>query len=119
MAAPTKTAFKILTAAQWSAWRASGTFTGAAIDLTDGYIHLSTAQTAGETYARYFADSPDKLVVAEVDLAQLGDSVKWEASRGGELFPHVYGAIPVGAVVREWEEDVNAALFDRLVEDDL
>ncbi|OJD36878.1 dihydroorotate dehydrogenase [Diplodia corticola] len=120
------TAFKILTAAQWAAWQRAGAFSGAGIDLADGYIHLSTAATAGETYARYFADQhdPDSLVVVEVDLRRLGQQgtgagtgaeVKWEVSRGGALFPHVYGEIPVGAVGRRWEGgEVGRGLFEGL-----
>ncbi|KAH7048326.1 hypothetical protein B0J12DRAFT_111121 [Macrophomina phaseolina] len=119
MATPAATpsnAFKILTAAQWAEWQRTGAFAGASIDLTDGYIHLSSADTAGETYEKYFANSPDPLVVVEVDLRQLGESVKWEPSRGGALFPHVYGTIGKGAVVKVWEDDdVGKALFDELV----
>lgn len=90
-------AYKILTAGQWAAWRGRGEFTGAPIDLEDGYIHLSTADQVEETAARHFAGLSD-LVLAEVDLDLLGDSVHWEQSRGGQLFPHVYGTIPIDAV---------------------
>lgn len=101
--APSPTAFKILTAEQWASWQRSGTFAGASIDLTDGYIHLSAADTVKETFVKYFAGQ-EGLVVAEVDLGKLGDAVKWEASRGGALFPHVYGTgIPLSAVVKSWE----------------
>ncbi|KKY15211.1 hypothetical protein UCDDS831_g07752 [Diplodia seriata] len=108
------TAYKILTAPQWAGWQQHprGLFAGAGIDLADGYIHLSTASTAGETFDRYFADLSD-LVVVEVDLTQLGDAVvKWEESRGGALFPHVYGkgGIPLGAVKRRWEGGENFRL---------
>ncbi|KAK8253024.1 hypothetical protein HDK77DRAFT_168460 [Phyllosticta capitalensis] len=113
MATSSKVAFKILTAPQWAEWQRTQTFNGASIDLTDGYIHLSTAQQAGETYAKFFAGQTD-LVVAEVDLEKLGDTVKWEASRGGALFPHVYGSIPSSAVLRHWEK-VDEALFKELV----
>ncbi|KAL1643088.1 hypothetical protein SLS58_005057 [Diplodia intermedia] len=106
------TAYKILTAPQWAGWQqhAAGRFAGAGIDLADGYIHLSTASTAGETFDRYFSDQTD-LVVVEVDLTKLQgeegeDAVvlKWEESRGGALFPHVYGkaGIPLAAVKRRW-----------------
>jgi len=90
-------AYKILTREQWEQFRADGIFHGAPVDLTDGYIHLSArAQTAG-TAAKHFAGQDD-LVLAMIDLAALGETVKWEVSRGGELFPHVYGAIPLSAV---------------------
>ena len=90
-------AYKILTAGQWAAWRGRGEFTGAPIDLDDGYIHLSTAEQVEETAAKHFAGLSD-LVLAEVDLDLLGDMVHWEESRGGQLFPHVYGTIPIAAV---------------------
>ncbi len=94
---PVSKAYKILTAGQWAAWRGRGTFSGAPIDLDDGFIHLSTAEQVQETAARHFAGLSD-LVLAEVDLDLLGDSVHWEESRGGQLFPHVYGTIPIEAV---------------------
>ncbi|WP_454885969.1 DUF952 domain-containing protein [Sphingomonas oryzagri] len=91
-------AYKILTAGQWAGWQDKGEFTGAPIDIEDGYIHLSTADQVAETHARHFEGLHD-LVLAEVDLDQLDDdSVVWEPSRGGQLFPHVYGTIPLDAV---------------------
>lgn len=91
------TAFKILTADQWTAFEAAGTFTGAPIDIADGYIHMSTAEQLEETLARHFAGQ-DNLVIAEIDLAALGDTVRWEVSRGDQLFPHVFGVLPIRAV---------------------
>jgi uncharacterized protein (DUF952 family) len=90
-------AYKILTAGQWAGWQAKGEFTGAPIDIEDGYIHLSTAEQVTETAAKHFAGLSD-LVLAEVDLDALGDVVHWEPSRGGQLFPHIYGTIPLDAV---------------------
>ena len=90
-------AFKILTRDQWQQFRADGVFTGAPVDLADGYIHLSARDQVAETAAKHFAGQDD-LVLAMVDLPALGDSVKWEPSRGGALFPHVYGDIPMSAV---------------------
>lgn len=109
---PTK-AFKILGTPEWQAWQETGSFRGASIDLTDGYIHLSTAAQSKETFEKYFTGQTG-LVVAEVDLAQVADPVRWEASRGGALFPHVYGSIPRTAVSRVFE-DVSGALFDKLL----
>jgi uncharacterized protein (DUF952 family) len=90
-------AYKILTAGQWAAWRGRGEFSGAPIDLDDGFIHLSTAEQVAETHAKHFEGLHD-LVLAEVDLDLLGDMVRWEESRGGQLFPHVYGTISIEAV---------------------
>ncbi len=91
-------AFKILTADQWAAFEADGVFTGAPVDLADGYIHMSTAEQLDETLAKHFAGQAN-LTIAEVDLAALGDAVRWEESRGGALFPHIYGVLPMSAVV--------------------
>ena len=92
------TAFKILTAPQWAQFQAEGVFAGAPVDLADGYIHLSTADQCDETLAKHFAGQTG-LVIVEVDLAALGDAIKWEASRGGALFPHIYGMLPMAAVL--------------------
>ena len=91
------TAYKILTAPQWAAWQNAGAFAGAPVDIADGFIHLSAANQVAETRAKHFAGQSG-LVLAEIDLAALGDAVKWEISRGGALFPHVYGSIPLAAV---------------------
>lgn len=85
----TTIAFKVLTAAQWAVFAADSEFAGAPVDLADGYIHLSTAGQLDETIAKHFAAQP--VYVAEIDLASYGDAVRWEASRGGDLFPHIYG----------------------------
>jgi beta-hydroxylase len=99
-------AYKILTAGQWAAWQAAGRFTGAPIDIEDGYIHLSAADQVGETAEKYFAGLRE-LVLVEVDLTMLGEDVRWEPSRGGQLFPHVYGEIPLDAVTKASPIDVD------------
>jgi beta-hydroxylase len=91
-------AYKILTGAQWAQWRADGVFAGAPVDLADGYIHLSAADQVTETVNRHFAGQSD-LVLVHVDLAALGDLVRWEPSRGGALFPHVYGTMPLSVAI--------------------
>ena len=91
-------AYKVLTQGQMDALEADGSFAGAPVDLTDGYIHLSTAEQLTETVDKHFAGQDDLHVVA-VDLDALGDAVKWEESRGGQLFPHIYAALPLSAVV--------------------
>jgi uncharacterized protein (DUF952 family) len=94
----TQTAFKIFTADQWAQFQADGIFAGAPVDLADGYIHMSTADQTAETLAKHFAGQSG-LVIAEIDLSGFGDALKWEVSRGGALFPHVYGVLPIMAVV--------------------
>lgn len=99
-----RTAFKILTAAQWAQFEADGIFHGAPVDLADGYIHLSAADQVQGTLDKHFAGQ-EGLVIAEVDLEMLGDDVRWEVSRGGALFPHLYGSLPMSAVVRVQESN--------------
>lgn len=91
-------AYKVLTADQMAALERDGTFAGAPVDLADGYIHLSTAEQLEETVSKHFAGQLG-LHIAAVDLAALGEAVRWEPSRGGALFPHVYAALPLSAVI--------------------
>ncbi|MBB3910885.1 DUF952 domain-containing protein [Sphingomonas desiccabilis] len=105
-------AFKVLTAEQMATLEA-GSFAGAPIDQLDGYIHLSTAAQLTETVDKHFAGQTG-LWVAEVDLEALGDSVRWEPSRGGEDFPHLYGKLTLDTVVAysplEREQDGSVRL---------
>ncbi len=89
-------AYKILTAEQARVLE-TGMFAGAPVDLADGYIHLSTAAQVPETLSKHFAGQQN-LVIAAVDLTQFGDELRWEVSRGGALFPHLYAKLPRGAV---------------------
>jgi len=91
--------FKILPAPLWRAAQEADSFRGAGVDLADGYIHFSTAAQVAETARRHFAGQRDLLLVA-VDAAMLGDALRWEPSRGGDLFPHLYGALPLDAALR-------------------
>lgn len=84
------TAYKVLTAEQMATLETEESFAGAPIDLADGYIHLSTAEQLTETVDKHFAGQSD-LHVAAVDLGSFGAGLKWEESRGGQLFPHLYG----------------------------
>ena len=93
-----RVAYKVLTAGQFARWQAEGRFAGAPVDLADGFIHLSAADQLAETLEKHFAGQ-NGLVIAEIDLAVLGDLVRWEPSRGGALFPHVYGPMPIAAMI--------------------
>jgi uncharacterized protein (DUF952 family) len=84
--------YKIVDASAWEAAITAGTFVGAEIDLKDGYIHLSTAAQAAETARLHFAGREGLLLIA-IEAQDLGDALKWEPSRGGDLFPHLYGAL--------------------------
>lgn len=93
--------YKICPAPLWREAERAGAFRGALVDLADGFIHFSTADQAPETAAKHFGGQPDLLLVA-VDADQLGDALRWEPSRGGALFPHLYGTMPLQAVA--WVE---------------
>jgi uncharacterized protein (DUF952 family) len=80
---------KIFRAEEWAALREAGETEGAPIDIADGYIHFSTAEQAPETAAKHFAGK-DGLMLLGVDTDRLGEDLKWEVSRGGQLFPHLY-----------------------------
>ena len=89
--------YKITPQAPWREAEASGRFTGAPIDVADGFIHFSTAAQVRETAAKHFSGQTDLLLVA-IDGASLGDALKYEVSRGGALFPHLYGVLELKAV---------------------
>jgi uncharacterized protein (DUF952 family) len=93
------TIYKICPAPLWRAAEARGFFDGSPIDRQDGFIHFSTAAQAAETAARYFAGEADLLLIA-VDADKLGPGLHYEPSRGGDLFPHLYGKLDVAAVLR-------------------
>ncbi len=97
----TETIYKIVPAPFWNAVTAGGTFTGSPVDRRDGYIHFSTAAQVRETAARHFAGESGLLLVA-VSTAALGSSLRWESSRGGDLFPHLHADLPLAAV--QWVE---------------
>ncbi len=89
--------YKICPSALWREAERAGQFTGAPVDLADGYIHFSTAEQVRETAARHFAEAAD-LVLAGIDAEALGGALRYEPSRGGALFPHLYGRLPMSAV---------------------
>ena len=90
--------YKILTTAEWRSAAAAGWFEGSAADLADGYIHFSTGVQVEETVRRHFAGQKD-LVVLAVEADALGEALKWEPSRGGELFPHLYDLLDCALVI--------------------
>ncbi len=91
------TIYKLLRAGEWAAFRSTGKFAGSPDDLRDGYIHMSTAEQLAGTRAKYFGDQPDAVVLA-LDGDALGDALRWEPSRGGALFPHLYRSLDVSEV---------------------
>jgi len=93
------TIYKICTSVEWRDAERDGVYSGSAVDRRDGFIHFSTAEQAAETAAKHFADQRD-LVLVSVDAESLGDRLKWEPSRGGALFPHLYGGLELATVLK-------------------
>jgi uncharacterized protein (DUF952 family) len=91
------TIYKICERAQWRAAEAAGQYRGSSVDERDGFIHFSTAAQLTETASKHFARAADLMLVA-VDAAALDTQLRWERSRGGDLFPHLYAALPLRAV---------------------
>ena len=91
------TIYKICSSGAWRDAAQAGLFRGAGVDARDGFIHFSTAAQLAETAAKHFAGATDQVLVA-VDVAALGAALKWEPSRGGDLFPHLYAPLSLGAV---------------------
>lgn len=90
--------YKICSRTLWQDAEKAGIFSGAPIDAKDGYIHFSTASQATETAAKHFAGQDDLLLIA-VDDEKLGEALRYEPSRGGDLFPHLYGPLLLSAVL--------------------
>ncbi len=99
--------YKILRREEWLAAQTAGVFTGSGIDHRDGYIHFSTAIQAQETARLHFRGQAD-LVVLEVDADALGAALVWEASRGGALFPHLYGSLSALHISAVHDAPLNA-----------
>jgi uncharacterized protein (DUF952 family) len=99
--------YKILPRAEWIEAQDAGRFEGSGIDLVDGYIHLSTAAQAAETARLHFAGR-EGLVLLKLREEDLGRSLKWQPSRGGALFPHLYGALDPAQVRAAQPLELNA-----------
>ena len=92
--------YKICSNRLWQKAREAGQFTGAPIDIEDGFIHFSTAEQIRETAEKHFHGKTD-LQLLQIDVTDL--NIVWEASRGGQLFPHLYDVLPLSAVVKVWD----------------
>lgn len=104
------TIYKICGRAAWQAAERAGLYPGSEVDTRDGFIHFSTASQLAETASKHFANQCDLMLVA-VDGAALGAALKWERSRGGELFPHLYAALPLASVY--WARALPDAVHGR------
>ena len=92
------TIYKIAPRQLWEAAMAIGSFTGSPHDIADGFIHFSSAAQLRDTARKHFSGVPDLLLIA-VPADACGDALKWEPSRGGDLFPHLYATLPVSAAL--------------------
>lgn len=99
--------YKLLDHAAWDEARAAGVFQGSAVDLKDGFIHFSSAAQVAETARRYFAGQAGVILLA-VDAKALGGALRWEPSRGGDLFPHLYAPLPASAVISARQLELDA-----------
>lgn len=107
----TRIAYKLADAGEWAAAQAVGAYEGSAADKADGFIHLSVARQLPGTAKKHYAGRTG-LILAAIDLDALeslvGDALRWEESRGGDLFPHVYGPMPLSAAGPPRALDVDA-----------
>ncbi len=90
--------YKIMSTTELKQMQHDGVFQGSTADIADGYIHLSRGSQLAATLDKHFS-GVDGLMLVAVDLSRLGDTVRWESSRGGQLFPHIYGFLPLDAVI--------------------
>ncbi len=95
---PDRIAYKVMSAVEAQQMQRDGVFRGSPVDIADGFIHLSCASQLAETLDKHFSGVEGLMLVA-VDLTQLVDTVRWEPSRGGQLFPHIHGPLPLAAVM--------------------
>jgi uncharacterized protein (DUF952 family) len=100
--------YKLLSATAWTAARAAGVYEGSAVDLQDGFIHFSSGGQAQETAAKWFAGQAD-LVLLTVEIDDADPALKWEVSRGGAPFPHLYRPLRLGEVIAERPLALDAA----------
>lgn len=108
--------YKIFRRPEWDAFTAAGQTLGAPVDRADGFIHFSTAAQVGETAARHFAGQPDLVLVA-CAAEPLGPALKWEVSRGGALFPHLYRPLELADVA--WDKPLPLGAAGHVFPEDL
>ena len=108
----TQIVYKLLRQSEWQQAEKSGIFSGSADDLRDGFIHLSAPDQLRATFEKYFADGPEP-VLAAFDTNTLGPALKWEFSRGGQLFPHFYGVLHISQALSVFQirREAGRAIF--------
>jgi uncharacterized protein (DUF952 family) len=100
--------YKICASAEWAAAETSGSYAGSEHDRRDGFIHFSTAAQLAGTLAKHFAGRSDLRLIA-IDADALGDALRWDPARDGDLFPHLYGALPIAAALWTRELKIGAS----------
>ena len=108
--------YKIFRKDEWAALERDGETTGAPVDVADGFVHFSTAEQAAETAAKHFA-SEDGLKLLACDAEAMGGDLKWEVSRGGALFPHLYRVLRTGDIL--WVRDLPLKNGKHIFPDDM
>lgn len=98
--------YKVVSETEWQLAEQDGVFKGAAIDLADGYIHFSTKEQVLETVEKHFKGK-DELMLIRFASEQFGELLRWEPSRGGALFPHLYAELPCHAAEQRWKLAMN------------
>ena len=116
MGAARRFVFKVAPRAQWEAACSKGGFTGSADDVRDGFIHLSLRTQLAGTLAKHFRNQHD-LVLIQFETRDLGEALRWEVSRGGEEFPHLYGVLPTAQAVAVHRLPIDADGVPQLPED--
>jgi len=104
--------YKLLRKSEWEQSQRSGSFSGSADDRRDGFIHLSAPDQVRGTFNKYFADEPGPVLLA-FDAESLGPALKWEISRGGQLFPHFYGVLDMAQSLSVFQipREAGTAIF--------
>mgnify|MGYP000141474809 CR=1 FL=1 len=93
--------YKVLTPNQWASFQAEGTFVGSPVDLADGFIHMSCAAQLKETMDKWYVDQ-SAVAVLQIKAAEINEELKYEVSRGGAEFPHLFADLPISAVGQVW-----------------
>jgi uncharacterized protein (DUF952 family) len=107
--------YKVLTAAQWVQFQAQKSFTGSPVDVADGFIHLSCAGQLKETLDKWYAGE-DEVAVLQVTASQVAENLKYEVSRGGAEFPHLFADLSLSAITKVWLVSSEAGAY-RLPQD--
>jgi len=102
--------FKVLTPDQWATFQANKVFTGSPVDLADGYIHMSCAPQLKETMDKWYADQ-ERVFILEVESGPIATDLKYEVSRGGAEFPHLFADLPLSAVGKVWDVSADVGSY--------